>query len=165
MIELTQSRLHDVMDYYPDEGIIRWRLIGSQNRMTAGSVAGCNSNGYVRIEVDGRNYTRSRLVWFFVHGRWPVCLDHKNGVRHDDRLVNLREVSFSQNSANSAWKIGRCGFRGVRKQPNNKFVAQIQSSGKKRHLGVYATAAEAAEAYRAASEKLHGEFAFHRSRQ
>jgi hypothetical protein len=163
MTELAQMRLQDAMDFYPDEGIMRWRFC--RGRLAkAGTVAGnVRPDGYVQIKIDQSTYLRSRLAWLFVHGRWPTEIDHINGDRSDDRLENLREATRSQNISNCRQRVGSSGFRGVSKH-GNRFVAKITQGGNEHYLGTFPTAEAAAEAYRVASEKLHGEFAFHKSR-
>lgn len=125
-----------------------------------------NSTGYLRIAIGGRSYKAHRVAWLLAHGEWPSeHLDHVNGVKTDNRLSNLRPATHRQNKQN----IGRqrnnsSGFKGVylhtlSKPENPRWVARIKAGKKYRHLGCFSTAEEAAEAYRRAAEKLHGEFA------
>src|SRR5215468_6803827 len=79
--------------------------------------AGCRkTDGYVHIGVDGRTYSAHRLAWFYVYGVWPEHdIDHMNGVRGDNRLVNLREATHIQNCRNSrTCRPNKNGFRGVK---------------------------------------------------
>ncbi len=68
------------------------------------------SNGYVYVFVYFRGEQfklwKHRLVFFLVHRRFPKEIDHINGIRADNRIENLREVSSSENCLNKdcEWK-------------------------------------------------------------
>lgn len=158
---LSQARLHELLEYNEATGLFT-RLVGrSGPRARAGDIAGCdNGQGYIRIYVDGRAYKGHRLAWFYVHGEWPKEIDHINGDKSDNSLVNLRPVTRSQNRMNcSAYKRNKSGYRGVNFDlASSKWKAQIQKQGKKFSLGYHATAEAAHAAYCAASAEMHGEY-------
>jgi len=62
------------------------------------------NNGYVRVIVffHGKQFKlwKHRLVFFLVYGRFPKEIDHLNGIKTDNRIENLREVSGSENCQN-----------------------------------------------------------------
>lgn len=158
MRKVTISRLREVLDYNPKTGQFRWR-ISNGRRAVAGEIAGSvQKNGRVHIGVDGRYYTRARLAWFYVHGKWPVLqLDHRNCIRDDDRIDNLREATNQQNVANRGSYTGRS--KGTIRRPSGKWRARIRVNNKLISLGDFVTEAEASEAYRTAAQKFFGEFA------
>jgi hypothetical protein len=62
--------------------------------MKAGEIAGhVKADGYRYIEIDGVEYKACDLAWLYVHGAWPIGeIQHINGNRDDNRLVNLRDT-------------------------------------------------------------------------
>ena len=57
-----------------------------------------NSDGYVKIKMRGQTVLAHRLAWFYVHGVWPeFVIDHRNEVRHDNRIRNLRDIRQRKN--------------------------------------------------------------------
>ena len=57
-------------------------------------------NGYVYVRVFFRGeqfrIRKHRLVFFLVYHRFPKEIDHLNGIKTDNRIENLREVSHSE---------------------------------------------------------------------
>jgi hypothetical protein len=138
-----------------------WR--NDVNKISAGAIAGCRqSRGYWHIRISRRLYMVHRLAWLYVTGEWPMGhIDHINGDRSDNRFVNLRVATNSENARNSRRRINNaCGYKGVHyKKRLNKFVAQIHVDGGVYHLGVFKTAFEAHPAYYRAAKERFGAFA------
>lgn len=155
---LELADLRNLLDYNPETGLFIWRRSNS-NVSPAGSLAGrsINSDGYRQIVINRRFYKAHRLAWFYVHGVWPKQIDHINGVRTDNRLCNLRNVSSQQNAHNQRrpHRNNRSGFLGVSKRADGRFQAEIRVSGKKRYLGAFPTAEQASAAYVAAKRQMH----------
>ncbi len=79
----------------------------------------------------------------------------KNGNKLDCRLENL--VYRSRSVASRKRKTSsRVGYTGVYKE-NNRYRAVISVNRKSMHIGMFATAEEAAMAYNKMSRKLYGE--------
>ena len=62
-------------------------------------------NGYCRltISIDGKEYCllAHRVIWFLHYGYFLYQnTDHINGIRHDNRIENLRAATFAQNQYN-----------------------------------------------------------------
>jgi hypothetical protein len=153
---LSAERARELLAYDPETGVLRWRKVRFGGA-SAGQVAGhINKSGYCRIVVDGGSHLAHRLAWLITYGEWPRMLDHVNGDRADNRLVNLRECNATQNSCN-AKTLSRHG-RGVSLR-GGKWTAAIRASRQLYWLGTFDTKEQAAAAYRNAAKQLHGEFA------
>lgn len=159
---LTTAELHAALAYDPETGLFTWKwradVSAAVNSRCAGKMAGSiNGKGYVHISINGRLHKAHRIAWAMTHGEWPTDqIDHANRDRADNRIVNLRLATQSQNAANtSAWAAS--GVKGV--YPNrNRWQAQIRRGGRMRHLGSFATIEEASEAFRAAHREVWCEF-------
>lgn len=89
-----------------------------------------------------------------------IDVDHINGNKLDNRRVNLRLVTRSQNLYNAAPRGGSSRFKGVCwNKPLGKWVASIQINRKLVHLGVFTDEIEAAKTYNRAATEHIGEYA------
>jgi hypothetical protein len=153
----TAERVRDVLNYDPGTGVFTWRVRLSTRR-NVGEPAGCKHHGYVIIRIDNRNYFAHRLAWLYVYGRWPEPqVDHIDGVRTNNRIANLREVSSALNKENlrRGHRDSRHGFLGVTYHTDYGFWARIQCQGVRHDLGYFATPEAAHEAYLHAKRQLH----------
>lgn len=145
---LTYDTLTEFLIYDKDTGVFTRRKQNGPFR--EGSIAGTTLNtGYVAIIIQGTPYQAHRLAWLYSYGSWPAqYIDHINGIKSDNRLTNLRDVSWSTNQHNlkSAKITNKIGFLGVSRY-KNRWIAQIQKNKVKTHIGVYDTPEEASEAY------------------
>lgn len=166
---ITEIRLKELLEYDPDAGVFTWKFREGNanfNSRFGGKRAGnyrTNTDGHksVQLLIDGRSYQANRLVILYVDGYLPdktLQVDHKNGDGWDNRYLNLRVCTASQNSCNRSRKSPSGLPKGVQKI-NKRFRAMIRLQGKNYHLGMFDTPEEAHKAYCEASMKLHGEFA------
>jgi len=156
---LTRDRLCELLSYDPETGIFHWKAT-TTNRVKAGTQAGFHANGYILIGIDGKKYQAHRLAFLYMTGSLPSDeVDHRNGVRDDNRFSNLRLVSHEQNMQNEQRprKNNTSGFLGVYWQASAKaFRARISIKGKGVHLGYFKSAEDAHKSYLAAKRALHG---------
>lgn len=156
------EELQKVLSYDPETGVFIWRC--SKGTQREDSVAGSinSSLGYRIIQLNGVRWYAHRLAWLFATGEDPgnLTVDHINRDRRDNRLVNLRLATHTQQNVNQGLASNnKSGFRGVSwSKVNNKWLASIAINGKGKHLGYFATKEEAAEAYQKAAADYFGEF-------
>lgn len=121
------------------------------------------NKGYFRIRVDQKLYYAHRLAWLYVYGKWPKEeIDHINSNRLDNRLINLREATRTENLRHKPTPKGISELKGVTKA-RQKWRAQCKVNGITHYLGVHATKEEAHEVYKVFALKHHGQFASIRS--
>lgn len=135
--------LREKLDYCQSSGIFRWRIKSNYN-IQIGDRAGClDKFGYVVILYRGRQYFGHRLAFAFTHGFDAEYIDHINGVRNDNRIMNLRKANAKVNSLN---RINTENM-GIKKIGSGKYIALLRYEGKQRYFGVFPTKAEAKQAY------------------
>lgn len=154
---LSVSRLRELLHYDPESGVFTWRAGRkgvARSQIEAGDI---NPRGYRRISVDRRRYMANVLAWLYMTGDWPQGdVDHRNGVRHDNRWSNLRDVPRSTNNENQkrAHCRNKAGLLGV--SPNrSRWSASIMVKGRKLHLGTFDTPELAHAAYLEAKRVHH----------
>jgi len=159
---ITQERLKELLYYHPESGDFI-RLTQSGSAVPGDQCGAPDSRGYLKIRLDGGGqYYSHRLAWLYTHGSWPDdYIDHKNGVKDDNRIANLRPCSNTQNQHNAGLSVtNTSGFKGVCwAKDTGKWQASIRVDGKSKYLGQFNDIEVAANAYRAAAAFYQGEFA------
>lgn len=131
------------------------------SRQTGKAITSKTTKGYLQVRLLGSQYLAHRVVWTIFHGGDPGgWLDHINGIRHDNRIKNLRRVTSTQNARNrGVSRSNTSGVTGVRwLKSRKKWSAQIYVNRTQIYLGLFLDINDAKEAYRQASLRLHGEF-------
>lgn len=154
---VTLKRLREVAAYDPLTGTMT--KTKTHPRWGAGPIRACDSDGYVVTFIDRKVYRVHRLAWLYMTGDWPPAdIDHANGVRNDNRWINLRAATRSQNLANM--KKRTSGLKGVTwNKRAQKWVAQISCRPRPVYCGHFDSAEEAHAAYMAKAREMYGEFA------
>ena len=113
---------------------------------------------YVATKVNGKTIGLHRALLGDPDG---FVVDHINGDGLDNRRVNLRICSHSENMQNRRIHgSNKCGEKGVYLDARRGlYRATIQVLGKKIALGSFRVLSEAAAAYELASKRYHGAFA------
>lgn len=157
---LTAERLRELLHYDSETGVFTNRVSRSP-KAQAGMVAGSqDQNGYLLIRIDWKLHRAHRLAWLYVYGEWPKgLLDHRNRIKSDNRITNLRPADKVLNGQNraAAQSNNETGFLGVCRHFDGHFRAVIQHDGRQRHIGLYDTPEEAHAAYLEAKRRLHSE--------
>lgn len=171
--------LRQLLRYEPETGKMFWKerpvetfspgiysaehICAIWNRRLAGKQAfTANMDGYRYSNIGGVTIRAHRAIWAIVHGEWPAHqIDHINGNRSDNRIINLRPANNGENSRNSTLSrnntSGRKGVYYCKK--TNKWRARIEANGVKHNLGRFKRLEDAAFAYDAAARELHRDFA------
>jgi len=149
---LTQSRLKELLTYYPESGEFFWNR--TRPGVNKDAPVGTKSNGYLRVSVDGRRIMAHRLAWLYMTGEMPPeFIDHINRNGMDNRFSNLRLASRSENAQNTRGKGVHFNSR------IQKYISQISvgpvGSRDVRYLGCFQSKDEARAAYLSAKQSLH----------
>ena len=141
------------------DGSLWWKK--GRSHCKVGKRFGTYNNGYRQGSILGKIYREHHLVWFKYHNKFPVFLDHINGIRDDNRIENLREATDRTNAFNRPkYCVNQSGYKGVSwHKASNSWVAQIQTDNKKIHIGCFNSKEEAYKAYDVKAKELHKEFA------
>lgn len=155
---ITATEAAELLSYDPGSGEFRWRV--NRCRARAGGLVGSwDLHGYKTVRLNGGSYKLHRLAWLMTHGTWPSGdVDHLNGIRHDNRISNLRDVPRGTNLQNrrAANPNKPSGLPlGVHCNKGASYEAKISVGNKSRVVGRFATPEEASAAYVEAKRKLH----------
>lgn len=155
---LTQKELKEVFSYNSDDGLFT-RILKTSSNCEVGDIAKClNKEGYLVLRINAKLHRCHRLAWLYVYGSFPDnCIDHINGCRTDNRLINLRDVTRKQNSKNAKLNSkNTTGISGVWWHSQNKnWCADIGSRDSKVRLGSHASFFEACCARKSAEVAMN----------
>src|SRR5579863_3382757 len=116
---LDAEFVRKILDYNPISGILTWKYRydcpPEWNTKWAGKEAGAKHPDCHRfLSINNTRYKSHRIIWFMVTGKWPVGIDHINGIRDDNRWDNLREANQLQNMQNQCIRSNNTsGYPGV----------------------------------------------------
>lgn len=131
---------------------LRWNC-QQAGREALGAV---NIYGYKSGYLGGRTATAHRVAWLLTTGDWPNHqIDHIDGDRQNNRLVNLRDVTQTENQHNRKRQSDNTsGINGVcwhvRRQT---WQARIKVGGRQIQLGSFRSLQDAATARKAANDR------------
>lgn len=119
------------------------------------------ARGYIKIGINKKYYREHRLVWLYHKGWMPESLDHKNGIRSDNRIANLRPATAMENCWNSRRRARRTttNIKGVYKRGPKMYEAHISSNYVRYYLGRFVRKLDAFRAVNRARKALHKAFA------
>ena len=147
---ITQEQVRDRYIYHAD-GYLTYRETAGPRAMQGSRVGFLNAKGYVSTEINGKFYRVHRLIFLYHHGYFPEQTDHINGIRDDNRISNLRDVSNQENHKNQKmYCTNTSGHMGVYwYKRNKKWGAQIPVDGKGISLGLFTNKQDAITARKA----------------
>ncbi|ASK88496.1 HNH endonuclease signature motif containing protein [Sphingorhabdus sp. SMR4y] len=165
-----------LMEYNPDSGALKWRarmpeMFAVKYRQPEAQCAAWNTrwagkpalncqdkSGYRHGRVNRKKVYAHRAAWEIFHGSPPENqIDHINGVRNDNRIANLRDVTCSQNLQNAKLRTSNSsGCTGVSFNGQlQKWETYIIVDSKQIRLGMFADFDDAVAA-RKKAERVHG---------
>lgn len=175
---LSPQVLQEFMEYDGETGALTWRPRDRRHFETEASWKGFNTRcagkpaitassgkGYLQGTIYGVTYMAHRVAWAVFHSSWPQGeIDHINGIRSDNRIVNLRDVTRLENARNLCAIASDTGVRGVTWDRRLKrYRVHIYLEGKRKYIGCFPTIDEAA-GVRKLHERHHGFHPLHGTR-
>lgn len=157
----------EIKDYYDkyynyDEitGKLTWKKLPKYSRASIGDEVGSiDAEGYRRLNMNKYRKLAHRVIWYCEKGYEPKYLDHINGIKDDNRLCNLRDVSHQDNCRNhSKSKANTSGITGVNFHiGKQKWCASIGVNRKHINLGTFECKEDAIKARKQAEQ----DYGFH----
>lgn len=144
-----------------ESGEIKMRF--TRGGIARGSICGfIDKKGYRRIKIRGTAYYAHRIIWKKATGEDPNEIDHKNGIKDDNRIENLRSVTRKEQVLNSKKINTNTGYKGITYRPERQkqFCAKVSRDGKTAWKSFYSLK-EAKEFVTKTRNIMHGEFANH----
>lgn len=112
---------------------------------------------YARCSIGNKTVRMHRLI---MSASGSDRVDHRDGNGLNNRRSNLRLATSQQNAANKHTRRSVSGFKGVyRAHRTDRWKAIITVNYRRRHIGSFSTAEQAAKAYDQVALKAFGEFA------
>jgi hypothetical protein len=158
MIPLDQETVKKLFHYDAESGMLLWRNGNGRNVKPWQEAKAPNGHGYYSVKINNKNYHVHRIIWLYVYGCFPKeDIDHKNRIRNDNRLCNLRAVSRTDNCQNislpSHNKSGHLGVSWFATQ--KKWTVYIKVNKKNKWLGYYKNIEDAIAARKAGEKQYY----------
>lgn len=115
-----------------------------------------NTHGYQVVKYQGHTYSQHRLIWSLIHGRVSrKFVSHLNGIRTDNREINLAEVTRAQSHRIASFRrIHSSGCPGVTWNVDKKnWNIRIRIGGKNIPLGHSKSFKHAVAVYKKAAKR------------
>lgn len=142
----SQETLTRLFRYDPETGLIYWNSDGRRAFTTK------SATGHYQGRIAGVIYLAHRIIWKMLRNEEPPTIDHINGEPGDNREVNLRAATRSQNSRNQKRRRDASSeFGGVSILPR---TGRWRAYCLGRHLGYFSTFEEAKAARIAENVRL-----------
>lgn len=167
--DISPALLQRILSFDPETGLIFWKERPRDLCKTDRDHKRWNTShahkracfprptGYLGCLVFKVPIPAHRIAWALHYGEWPAVIDHINGNRADNRIVNLRSVTKAINAKNRRpHQANKSGVTGVIAH-GDRWRAYITHEYHQVHLGVFDTLEEAASARKSAEAK----FGFH----
>ena len=153
---VTASEVRELLNYDAETGVFIWKQNRGTRKLKGIRAGSFHSAGYRHIMVEGSWYLEHRLAWLITYNAWPtLTIDHINGVRDDNRIVNLREATHSEQLQNRKIPASSRHPGVTFCKQTRRFRARIRVNRRLVELGRFDTSAEAQGAYLKAKQQYH----------
>ncbi len=164
----SSERLHQLFEVDFDSGTLIWKRRPVSDFKTSGdcetwhirflgmpALATVNGQGYCHGRLGNIRPQAHSVIWCMKYGYWPKQIDHINGIRTDNRIANLREVTTRQNQRNRRKPVcNTSGNIGVAfRKESGRWRAYINDNRGRKWLGTFNTFEEAVAARKSAELK------------
>lgn len=126
-MKFTQEYLLSVFDYNSETGVLKYKHRPLNHFKTKSAHTNWNNNkagkvlnyvgnhGYIEVSLDYKKHLAHRLIWLMVYGEIPIEIDHRNGIKTDNKLLNMLNSDRVSNCRNLPLrKSNKLGITGVR---------------------------------------------------
>jgi hypothetical protein len=154
-LPFNQSFIKSCLNYNEETGLLYYKNPYFSSDIGR-AIGGKDEKGYIRIRINYIKYKAHRIIWLWYYGEDPHNkeIDHINGIRDDNRIVNLRLATDRLTAQNNIrTRSGKLVGTSWDKR-ENKWHAQIKLRGYQYSRGYYNTEEEAHKAYLEALHKF-----------
>ena len=153
---LTKEKAIELYDY--KNGSLFWKK--SSGCIKSGDTVGCYSHGYKVTSFRKKRYYIHQIVFLLHHGYIPKLIDHIDGNKENNDILNLREATKSQNACNSKMRLDNTtGHKGVVwHKKAKKWLVRVSHNKITENIGLFDDFEFACFVSDEARKKYHGEF-------
>ena len=138
----SQRELLEWFSYDPATGHLCWRKT-RPNCTPVGTPITYRippEDGYIRVMFFGIGYYAHCVIWKMLYNEEPEEIDHKSGVKYDNRLDNLQPSYRSHNMRKSRIrKDNTSGHKNISRYADGRWRVHVRSH----HVGYFRTVEEA----------------------
>lgn len=159
---LTHAQVRRLFAYHED-GYLTW-MVALNKSTKVGDKAGTQGEGdggYLRVKINGWEYSVHKLIFLWHTGKSPKIVDHADHNKQNNRIDNLRAATAGENSRNASLrKDAQVKVKGVTYRPGKRspWVAELRVNGIRVLHASFRTLEEAERAVKEARRAWHGSF-------
>ena len=149
--------LREHLEYNPETGKVYLKKKWGPLPTKVGAEIGNNQpneSGYMCVKLKGKTYPIHRIAYALYHEAdpYPFVIDHKNKIKTDNSITNLRKATKRQNMFNRSKQKSKSGHTGITYRTHRKKAWMVSCN--RTYIGSYETLDEALTARAEAERKL-----------
>lgn len=121
------NEIKEFIEYNPNTGDIFWKKYKKHNALPGQKITYKDTHGYIQFSFNNITYFAHRVIWFLMTGNQPNQIDHINGVRDDNRWVNLRNTTETGNGRNKIKYKDHPGVFKLQTKNGQCYVARLRN--------------------------------------